>query len=226
MPQTETDLFNLAAQTVGGRGGLQSTFQTSRYNDTLGIWYPIVRPMVLAAAHWPSATKSASLALHRKRGTGSWTDADPTPGALFAYHAPADMIHPRNLASYGQFSLGMIADTKCIFAHEPSAILTYTFDQTNVSRWEPQLFLAMAHALGAFTAMTLTGKPSRVQYLEGKANELIREMRNQMLDGENVPVVSAASWHQARGYTPHPGVARYVYPAAPLLMVGGSAGVK
>lgn len=227
MAQTTTELYNLAAQVVGARGKLVSTSQASRYTDVFGLWLPYVRAIVLAAAHWPSSRKYATLGLLVERGVNStWTNADPAPGAKYAYTAPADLLYPRSLSTGGHFSLGMLGDTKAIFAHEESPVLAYTFDQTDPGKWEPELFLLMAQALGAYTAMTLTGKPGRAQQLQAQVNDQLIRAQACSAEMQQQPSSSVASWHAARGYIGAPQVTRYVYPFGALVNIGESASVK
>lgn len=227
MAQTTTELYNLAAQAVGARGKLVSTSQASRFTDVFGLWLPSVRAVVLQSSHWPSAKKTASLSPIAERDNGvAWAAGAPKPGAKYAYLAPSDLLHPRHLSTYGHFDMEMIGDSRAIHAHEPQAILTYTFDQTNESLWEPELFLLMAIALGAYTAQTLTGKRSLSASLEKQANEMITRAQARSLAMHYAPVSAVASWHSARGYAGRPDVARYVYPLGSLIAVGESANVK
>lgn len=227
MAQTLTELYNLAAQQIGGRGNLVSSLQRSREVDVFNLWYPVVRPIILSAAHWPSSRKSATLGLLVERTlSADWTNTDPAPGARYAYIVPPDLIHPRALSTFNHFSMGMIGDTKCIFTHEESPVLSYTFDQTNTGLWEPQLFLLVAQALGAYTCMTLTGKPSRARELERQVNNALSVAQAQSAEFQNQPWAGVASWHSARGYYGPPDVARFVYPYGGLIAVGESANVK
>lgn len=227
MTQTTTELYNLAAQTVGARGKLTSTSQASRFTDVFNLWLPSVRAVVLKAAHWPSAKKTATLSPLAERDTTlAWASGDPRPGARYAYLSPPDLLHPRHLSTYGHFEMEMIGDSRAIHAHEPQAILSYTFNQTNESLWEPELFLLMAIALGAYTAQTLTGKRSLAAQLEKQANDMLVSAQAKSMHMSYAPVGAVASWHAARGYAGRPDVPRYVYPLGSLIAVGESANVK
>lgn len=227
MAQTSSELYNLAAQAVGGRGKLSSTSQASRYIDVFELWLPYVRAVVLKAAHFPSARKVATLSPIAERGHGTpWANNDPTPGSRYAYLTPPDLLHPRSLSTFGHFTMGMLGDNKAIFAHEPQAVLSYTFDQTDCGKWEPELFLLMAKALAAMCAQTLTGKPSLAQLLANDVNQALIRAQANSAEMQNQPTVSIASWHAARGYIGRPDVARFVYPHGGLLAIGESANVK
>lgn len=226
MAQTSTELYNLAAQALQARGRLVTTNTNNRFVEVFDLWLPFVQPIVLASAAWPSCTKTAYLSLNKTRTSATWEATDPKPGYKYSYTAPPDMIHPQYISTYGHFAMGMLGDTRCIFAHEESAILTYTFNQTNLGKWEPQLFLCVALALAAFTAKTLTGKPQLSQLVERDANNLIIQQRELAAEHQEEPTESVASWHLARGYLGPAEPARFVYPAGPLIAVGQSANVK
>jgi hypothetical protein len=225
--QTATELYNTAAQAMQARGRLTSANSTSRYTEVFDLWYPRVRSLVLAAAHWPSCLKTAPLSLSATRTQSTnWTASSPKPGYKYAYTAPPDLLHPQYLSTYGHFAMGMIGDTKCIFAHEQNAILHYTFDQTNEGSWEPQLFLCVALSLAAFTAQTITGKRSIRIDLQNQANDLIQQQRGVAAEWQDDPIETVASWHTARGYVGPETPARFVFPHGPLVAVGQSANVK
>lgn len=227
MSQTETELFNLAAQVLGGRGRLVTTQQRSRVTDVFNLWYPFVRKQVLAAAHWPSCSKITRLALVKERtGLEAWDETEPAPGAKYAYARPADMLRPRELTSGLAFSLGQIGNNPCIFTHLPDQILHYTFDQISTGAWENELFLAVAHGLAAFSAMTITGKSSYVQFAENKANSLIAQARTTAANEDDGTVQAVASWHAARGYLASPTTTRFLFPHGDMLNVGKSADVQ
>lgn len=227
MAQTITELYNLAAQAVGNRGKLVTTTGRSREVDVFNLWYPFVRPVIFAAAHWPSTKKTATLSpLLERADNVAWTNTDPEPGAKYGYMAPTDMLHPRSLASYGHFSISMVGTQKVISTHESPAILSYTFDQTDLGLLEPQLFLLLAQALGAYTCMTLTGKASRARELERTVNNALVQAQATAAEMQQQPSATVASWHAARGYIGAPNVARYIYPYGALIAVGESASVQ
>jgi hypothetical protein len=226
MAQTQTQLYNLAAQVIGGRGKLVSTSDKSRYVEVFDLWYDPVRAIVLKAAHWPSAQKSQRLNLNKTRDTGDWQNDQPAPGAGYAYTIPSDMLYPRYLSSYGHFTLGMLGDTKSLFAHEGQAILTYTFDQTNPDLWEPELFFCIAHALAAYSALTLTGKQGLSKLAQQTANGIILRAQSAANNEDQDPIRAVASWHAARGYVGPATPSRYIYPFGAILAVGESASVK
>ena len=227
MAQTQTELYNLAAQAMQARGRLISTAQTSRYNDVFNLWYPYVRPIVYASAQWPSCKKSALLTLEATRDTSlDWAATDPKPGYKYAYEAPSDMVHPFYLSSFGHFEMDMLGAQKVLNVHEEDPILHYAFDQTTLTLLEPQLFMCLSFALAAFAMMTITGKPQASLALEQRANKLIQDQRRLVTQHSDAPTEYVASWHRARGYTGFLQPERFIYPEGPLIAVGQSANVK
>lgn len=228
MSQTKIELYNMAAQILGGRGRLVTTAQSSRAVDVFDLWYPTARKQVLSASHWSSCRKEQQLPIAKERSvTADWVNGDPSPGFSRAYLTPPDMLRPRFLASGEQFQLSALNDgAKCLLTRDEAPILVYTFDQTVVERWEHELFLAVASALAAFSAMTLTGKANVVSYAEEKANQLITASRAASAQEEDAPVQVVATWHAARGYLGSPNYPRFMFPHGQLLSVGQTADVK
>lgn len=227
MAQTITELYNLAAQAVGNRGKLVSVASRSREVDVFNLWYPLVRSTIFAAANWPSTKKTATLSPVLERSdSADWANGSPAPGAKYGYLAPPDMLRPRWLSTFGHFSIEMVGTEKIISTHESPAILSYTFDQEDLGKLEPELFLLLAQALGAYTCMTLTGKASRARELERGVNNTLTQAQATGAEMQQQPTATVASWHAARGYIGAPNSARYIYPYGALIAVGESAGVK
>lgn len=228
MSQTKTELYNLAAQKVGGRGRLVTTSQKSRFVDVFDLWYEPMTKLVQKAAHWQACRKFEVLPSYAERtdSTAAWTTADPAPGAAYAFVCPPDMLHPRQLSTGGHFDIGMMGDTQVLYAHEPAPVLDYTFHNTNTGQWENELFLAVAIAMAAMTCQTLTGQRGLVSQLVEETNNFITTARNNSANTGYTPVRKVAQRHAARGYVCNPGVVSYVYPYGPMLTVGQSANVK
>ena len=224
MAQTSTELYNLAAQALQARGRLVTTNTNNRFVEVFDLWLPFVQPIVLASAAWPSCTKTAYLSLNKTRTSATWEATDPEPGYKYSYCAAGYDPSAVHLHLW-PLRHGDAGDTRCIFAHEESAILT-TFNQTNLGKWEPQLFLCVALALAAFTAKTLTGKPQLSQLIERDANNLIIQQRELAAEHQEEPT---GRWPHGtlREVTLAPlSQARFVFPAGPLIAVGQSANVK
>lgn len=227
MAQDQTILYNMAAQAIGLRGKFVTTSDKHRAVEVFNLWYEHVRNEVFAAAWWEGVSKTSRLVLAVERTNADWAATDPVPGAAYAYTLPDDFIYPRQLSTFGHFSLSIVGSARVLSTHEEDAILTYTANQTNMALWEPDLFLSVVFALAAFTANALTGDKNLVNGLEVKANDLIGRARTRVANDFNQPVESVASWHRARGYVgPVSLTTRFVYPHGPMVHVGESANVK
>jgi hypothetical protein len=224
--QTQTDLFNLAAMHLGQKKVAPGLTQRNRYFEQFELVEPFVRKQVLRAAHWPSARKVQRLALYRTRAGQTWADTDPAPGFEKDYQLPADCLHPRWLSDGRVFRLGVNGEQKTLATASADPILEYTFDQTNYSLWDNDLFVAISFALAAYAAYAVTGRANLTQKTEMQANEQITSARNLAANVDVQPMGAVASWHAARGYAEAPQSARYVFPHGPLLNVGYSANVQ
>ena len=228
MVNSVVDVFNLAGASIGTRSTIASESEVSREREEFSLWYPVARDQVLAAAHWPSTRKTVRLALHKERDTNlDWADGDPEPGYAFAYSVPPDMLHAWYLSTFDRFTIGLTSDNKkCIMTNREDAVLTYAMRQETVGMWDQDLKIAVAHALGAYTALKLTGKPRRVQQAEEKANRVISEAIAQSIDQLQDEWAGIAVWHQARGYASSQPTSRYIFPYGPMINVTGGVSVQ
>ena len=68
---SEVGIYNLALNAVGERSNLSATTENSRQAEVCRLWYEPVLEQILAAAHWPEATKIVYLAELAERGERS-----------------------------------------------------------------------------------------------------------------------------------------------------------
>lgn len=227
MSQSLVNLYNMAAQTIGVRGKFITTADKHRAVEVFNLWYDTVRQIVLCAGWWQGTTKAVTLTLSVERTDTDWVSTDPAPGSQYAYELPADFLHPQYLSTFCHFSISNIGGEKLLSTHEEDPVLIYTADVEDVTLWEHDLYLAVAYALGAFCAATLTGSNAIAARVEGKANELIARAQERSANMFNQPYESVASWHQARGFMgPLTQNARYIFPHGPIVQIGESANVK
>lgn len=218
MAASEIDIFNLALNAIGARSNLAATTERDRGAEVCRLWYPIVRDQILRAGPWPSTRKSRRLALYAEQGQ-IWDEGMPDPGWAYAFTLPDDMLYPRYLASWGRFDLGNIGDQQVLLTNEPDPILTYTFRQTLVQRWETSLTMANVYGLAANIIMPLTAKPQRANLLVEQANDLIISARVEAANEANMGYETLPDWIMARGYG-NPSEHRFYYPFGTLLTVG------
>lgn len=99
---------------------------------------------------------------------------------------------------------------------DPSPILYYNYEQELPGMWDAELYMAVAHTLGAYLVQPLTGKTSLQRLALLKANEIIDSAR-----------VSAANedfmlYENSYG-TDSLSQPFYVYPLGPYVSVGTNA---
>lgn len=211
-------IFNLALNAVGKRDNLSATTERDRGAEVCRLWYPVVRDQVLRAAPWPSCRKARRLALYAVRGDQVWEESLPEEGWAYAYTVPDDMLYPRYLSQFERFDLGTLGDQQVILTNVPNAILTYTFRQEIVQRWETSLAMSVVYGLGANIVMPLAAKPQRAALLVQQANDLILGARVEAANSSNVSYETIPDWIAARGYS-NPGDNRFYYPAGSLLAI-------
>lgn len=227
MAQDKTAIFQLASTAAGGRSKISSPDEVSREAELCRLWFDPVRDQVLSAAYWPNTRATARLALLAERDPDlDWTSTDPEPGLVYAYAAPSDMVAPRYLSSFERFNYGPYnnagTDVNAISANTANAILFYTKRQTNIGLWDPQLFMAIAYALGAHITMPLTGKRSRANDVASHANDLIIQARVTAANQQVESYEAIPDWISARGYAGSYPPTQYVYPLGALISIGNS----
>ena len=226
MAQSVVELFNLALSAIGTRRIVSSAAEHSREAEICNLWYPVVRDVVLSAAPWDSARKTARLALLAERDFDlDWANGDPEPGWAFAYGQPSDMLHPLWLDGFYQFRLGLrhvtVGNTtqtaKAVFTNYEDPVLTYIFRQEQLGHMAPDLYQAIALALGGAIARPLNGKAKMADLALGEANKAILEARVRSANENNIRFDHVPDWLSARGVVQNGAVSGYVYPSGPLL---------
>lgn len=220
MAQDQTSLFNLALSAAGSRSSISLPSEQSREAEICRQWYEPVRRQVLRSAPWSSVKAFARLAELKERTTEEWVEGDPNPAFSRAFALPELYLHARYLSNYARFELSLLEpDVKALMTSDTTPILYYTLDQTQISLWESDLYLAMAQALGAFICLPLNGKSATAQRAQQQANALIYAAREAAANESFEPVDMAPEWIAGRGSIyGSPGV-RYIYPSGPLIAV-------
>lgn len=200
MAQDVVTLWNLALSAALAKGQVSSVGEASPEAELCRLWYDLVRQTVLKSAAWPCAIKHARLAKLAERTSDDWEIDTVAPGYKYAYAAPSDMLAPRYLAGYTQFSRSYINGKVVINTNTSTPILTYTFDQEATNFWDADLFNAVRAALAAAIALKLSGKVGISDRLVQQANELIdvartNEANEQAVMYERIPrAVMAAGY--------------------------------
>lgn len=218
MISTEVAVYNMALDAVGARNDVEITTEPSREAETCLLWYAAVRDQVLAAAHWPSARAFARLA-SLASAQDTWEDLDPEPGFSNSFSVPPDMLRPRNLVSFGRFTLTTRALAQlAINANEETPILVYTRRQVNIALWDSALQMAVVYGLAANIAKPITGKRSLAKDLIEQANALIIEAQVGAANSDDNFIEAIPDWLQARGCLNF-SQTKFVYPHGTLLSV-------
>ncbi len=214
-------LYNLALDTIGARAKISLPTEQSREAEACNLWYPNIRDQVLASAAWPEATKMARLSLLVTQDTdedGIWASGDPRPDLLNSYALPSDMLRPQYVAGYGSFSIQSYGtEQRALMTSGENPVLVYTFRQTKVSMWSPELQMAIMYGLAASICISLTGKTSRAKSLMDLANAKIIAARESAANMGAERFESLPDWITARGFSGGSPPTRYIYPFASLL---------
>ena len=220
MAQDKVGLFNLALSAAGARGSVSAPTEASREAEICRLWFePTVR-QVLRAAPWASARAVGRLALIAERTLSDWTEGMPQPEYQYAYAIPNGCLRPRYLYGYGRFEIALrSADQQVLMTSVENPILYYTFEQLNVAMWDPALYLAIAHALGAFIALPLNGKTQQARSAQGMANSMIAQAQEAAANESFEPLESVPEWLQVRGSAYNTPTSRFIYPNGPSIAV-------
>lgn len=220
MAQDKTSLFNLALSAAGSRSSVSAPDEASREAELCRLWFEPVYRQVLRAAPWASTRSVTRLALLTERVDAEWEAGDPQPEYRFAYAMPNGCLRPRYLYDYARFEVSLRSSgQQAIMTSQEDAILYFTYDQALIALWDAGLYIAVAHALGAYIALPLNGKTQQARSAQGMANSLILQAREAAANEDFAPLESDPSWIQARGSAYSVATNRYVYPNGPLLAV-------
>lgn len=224
MALNEVKIYNMALNAIGNRDNVATTNENSREAEVCRLWYEPVRDFILRAAYWPSTKAFARLALQATRDdTEAWTSADPEPGYLYSYAAPADLLAPRYLTTYANFSFTTYGSAKSIATNQDTAILCYTKQQPDVNLWDAQLQMAVALGLASFICGPLRAKPGMDAATRKQANDIIIEARVNTANTSQEYYESLPEWFTARGYTSINQTSRFIWPTGPMIAAGNVA---
>lgn len=218
MAQDLVGLYNLALSACGTRSLVSVPGEASRESEICDLHYPVVRDIVMSAAHWTSLKAAVSLPLLASRDQNSqFASGDPLPNWLYAYGLPPDYLHPRYINAWSRFEIGIHNNAKALFANDSVVVLTYTRRVDVLQLLEPNLYHAIAYALASAISLALHGKVSRAKLNIEMANKHIVEARATDANKDYKMFESIPPWLAARGVT-QPGMfSEFIYPHGPLL---------
>ena len=109
-------------------------------------FFALARQVLLTSFEWQFATKRVTLA----------TVTNPSDIYAYAYAIPSDCLKPLRLFKAGGLTETDGADFEMengvILCSEEGAVLKYTFDQTDTTRWTPEFVSAMSWVLASYLA--------------------------------------------------------------------------
>lgn len=206
-------IWNLALSAAGSRAQLSSPTEVGREADLCRLWYPLVRDVALKAASWPCASAYSRLSVVAERDfSDDWTAGSLAPGFRFAYAAPALMLAPRYLMTFGRFTVGQYNEQTLIHANDEEAVLHYTARVENTELWDSGLTHVVVSALAAKMVIPLSGKESRRRELRDEAVEAILVARGELANESDEHFETPPSWIQERGFSMPAGAQRFVWP--------------
>lgn len=212
---SQLELYNQALTQAMARTTLTDITEKKPAANTCNLYYETVRQNVLKTASWPSTRKFARLPLLVERNfTNDWTDTDPSPSWRYAYGLPTDMLAPRYLHSYKPFEVEFFPsqNVMALMTNAETPILHYTFDQKNVTMWDPALYRAVMFALAAHISLPLNGKPGLAQYLNQQALDIIVQAQTDVANQDELYEEALPEAAAVRGYAEPPVRTKYFYP--------------
>lgn len=219
MAQDEVSLYNLALSTAGSRSRISAPTEASREAEICRLWFAPIARQILRAAPWASVRAFDNLAVVKERADASWVDGDPNPEYRFAYALPAQCLRPRFLRNYARFEVALLSsNVQALMTNSEQALLYYTYDQQQISMWDPDLYLAVAYGVAAAIAQPLSGKPGLTRTAQQMANAIILSAREASANESYEPLEALSPSLQARGAIAMP-IQPYVYPNGPVLAI-------
>lgn len=143
-------------------------------------YFPIARRVMLTTFEWSFATKRAELAEVTNQ-SDVWT---------YAYATPADCLKPWRVLKAGaadeQDGAEFVWEDGVIYTHEPNAVLKYSRDVTDTTRFTPQFDSAISWLLASYLAGPI------IKGNEG-ANASVKLLQRAMQEGATAGASNANS---------------------------------
>ena len=221
-------LYNQALNQAGITKTVALPTEKSFRAETCELWYDRARKVTFSAAHWPECRGAFRLnLLAMKDDTNAWQLGDPQPGWIYAYGLPDDYVHARWIDSMDIFELSSYTNASnetipAIVANAPNAVLTYTRDQVDITKWSATLYQAVMLTLSAMIAYPLTRKLNKAQELIQQADGAIQQARTVYNNAQEYEMERLAPWVEARGSAYRPiQQNQFIYPLGPTLSSQG-----
>lgn len=217
-------LWNLALGVVGTRARIAQEDERRYETEVVKQWYEPIRNTIFSAAYWSSLRGTAPLPLLAERDFAlTWQAGDPEHPWQYIYGLPVDFIYARWLDSFEPFDLTVRASQRGLLTNATPANLVYTREITNVGLWSDDLYMAVAHGLGAAICQQLHGKRNLAIAAQSFANEQIIQARLKNANEMDVNYDSTPDWLLARGVGLNTRFGRFINPTGALLAVVSSS---
>lgn len=216
-------LWNLALGVVGTRARIVQEDDKRLETEVIKQWYEPIRNTVFSAANWSSLRGTAMLPLLAERDFAlTWQQGDPEHPWAYVYGLPVDFVYARWLDSFESFDLTVRGSQRALLTNAVPANLVYTRELSNVALWQDDLYMAVAHALGAAICQQLHGKRNLAISAQSYANEQIIQARLKNANEMDVSYDSVPDWLLARGVGLNTMFSRFIHPTGALLAVVSS----
>lgn len=228
MAQSQLALYNLALSHCGQDFTIADTTESTIPAAICNLHYENVRQVVLRSAHWNSAKRFARLTEEAERDVDAdWVSTDPMPGFAFSYALPSSILAARYLTTFEEFELSVDNDKKILSCNVGGAaatdapVLCYTIDETDPTKWEPDLYAALSWSLAGNICMGLNGKVARAQFAIDTAYRLVLSARANSANEMNRLFEKQAQVHALRGHSQAPSNA-FIYPYGNFFLGSGA----
>lgn len=158
MSTSVVEICNMALSNIGSRSSIESLDEASAEGIQCKLWYNKARKQVLAALDWSFARKRLTLALHSEAADLiDWT---------FRYQFPSDCLQFRKLTNPDGRSADAVpfiiemnstGKEKTILTNLDTAQGVYTWDQQDVTVFDPMFEQALAFLIAHYICYTLVG---------------------------------------------------------------------
>jgi len=133
-------------------------------------FYPLARKVMLAVTNWSFATKRATLA----------PVANPSSIWLYAYAQPADCLKPIHIFKAGaeeEDTADFEVEDNIILTNEAEAVLKYTRDVTDTTKYNAPFVSALSWMLASYLAGPILKGPTGVNVANALLERAMQEAR-------------------------------------------------
>ncbi len=139
-------IWNLALGHIGQDANVSDPNEQSMEAEYCRNFYPVARDTALEDFAWTFASKRANLGL---------LSSTQEPW-LYAYALPADCLKPRRVLPQepcnDQENLHFLVENGVVYTNVKDAVLVYTYNLTDTTKFSPKFVLALSRLLASFLA--------------------------------------------------------------------------